>query len=75
MVLFDEVQKVSTESGMVSGDVSPHITLRSLVRVLRGPYTHCQGVVSEKLNLGRELVIMDPDNNKNVSLHRHFHLG
>ena len=68
VVSFDEVLKVSTESDMVSRDVSPHIMLRSLVRVLRGPYMDRQGVVSEKRNLGRELIVVDPDNNENVSL-------
>ena len=67
VVSFDEVLKVSTESDVVSGDVSPHIMLRSLVRVLRGPYMDRQGVVSEKCNLGRELIVVDPDNNENVS--------
>ena len=69
-VPLDEVEKVLTQSDLVSGDVSPHIALRSLVRVLRGPYQHCQGVVTEKSNQGRELIIMDPDNNENVSLPR-----
>ena len=68
VVSFDEVLKVSTESDVVSGDVSLHIMLRSLVRVLHGLYMDCQGVVSEKRNLGRELIVVDPDNNKNVSL-------
>ena len=68
VVSFDEVLKVSTESDVVSRDVSPHIMLRSLVRVLRGLYMDRQGVVSEKRNLGRELIVVDPDNNENVSL-------
>ena len=50
MVTFDKVQKVLTELDLVSGDVSPHIPLKGIVRVLRGPYEHCQGVVSEKFN-------------------------
>ena len=68
VVSFDEVLKVSTESDVVSGDVSLHIMLRSLVRVLHGLYMDHQGVVSEKRNLGRELIVVDPDNSKNVSL-------
>ena len=67
VVSFDVVLKVSTESDVVSEDVSPHIILRSLVRVLHGPYMDRQGVVSEKCNLGRELIVIDPDNNKNGS--------
>lgn len=64
----DEVQKVFSRSDVASGDVSPHIALRSIVRVVHSPYVHCQGVVTEKCNQGQELIIMDPDNNKNVSL-------
>ena len=67
VVSFDVVLKVSTESDVVSEDVSPHIMLRSLARVLHGPYMDCQGVVSEKRNLGRELIVIDPDNNENGS--------
>lgn len=66
-VPFDEVEKVFTQSDMMSGDVSPHIAPRSLVRVLRGIYQHRQGVVSQKHNQGRELIVMDPDNNEKVS--------
>ena len=67
IIPFHEVQKVLTHSDPTCVDVSPHIVLRSLVRVLRGTYQHRQGVVSEKFNRGQELVIMDPDNNENVS--------
>ena len=73
MVPFDEVQKVSTESDMVSRDVSLHILLKSTVRVLRGPYQHRQGVVSEKFNQGRELHIVDLDNNENVNVFHSSH--
>ena len=52
MVPLDEVEKVLTQLDLVSRDVSPHITLRSLVRVLQGPYQHCQGVVAGKSNRG-----------------------
>ena len=63
----DEVQKVSGGSDVANRDVSPHIPLRSIVRVVCGPYVHRQGVVTEKRNRGRELIIMDPDNDENVS--------
>ena len=68
MVPLDEVEKVLTQSDLVNRDVSPHIMLKSLVRVLWGPYQHFWSVVAEKSNHGRELIIMDLDNNKNVSL-------
>lgn len=58
---------IQKDAIMFGTDFSPHITLSSMVRVLRGPYKSRQGVVSEKLNQGRELKIIDPDNNENVS--------
>ena len=66
-VPFDEVQKVLMELDLVSRDVSPHIPLKGMVQVLNGPYEYCQGIVSEKFNRGRELHIVDLDNNENVS--------
>ena len=75
MVAFDEVQKVLTELDLVSRDVSPHIPLKGIVRVLHGPYEHCQGVVSEKFNQGQELHIVDLDNNENVSSFHSPHMG
>ena len=74
-VAFDEVQKVPTELDLVSGDVSPHIPLKGIVRVLHGPYEHRQGVVSEKFNRGQELHIVDLNNNENVSSFHSPHTG
>ena len=67
VVPINAVEKLLVHSDSGSGDLSPHITQRSLVRVLRGPHQRCQGVVTQKLNQGRELMIMDPDNKETVS--------
>ena len=67
VVPIDAVEKLLAHSHSGSGDLSPHITQRSLVRVLRGPYQRRQGVVIQKLNRGRQLTIMDSDNEETVS--------
>ena len=67
VVPINVVEKLLVHSDLGSGDLSLHIAQRSLVRVLRGPCQRCQGVVTQKLNRGQELMIMDPDNEETVS--------
>lgn len=66
-VPINAVEKILVHSDSVTRDLSLHIALRSLVRVLRGPYQRRQGVVVSKSNRGRELTLFDPDNGESVS--------